>query len=121
MILDKLMEKKDLRIYIKARTAEIRRIKREQIVKLPPKDREQFRQRMIGRLMELDRLNNLLAQDHLKKSSLELWSRNWKDITGEDELKNEPKVVSETKGAVVEIFPELLTLKDEEDLDGDIG
>jgi len=116
MILDKLMEKKDLKIYIRARTAEVRRIKREQIVKLPPKDREQFRQRMIGRLMELDRLNNLLAQDNLKKSSLELWSRNWKDITGEDKSKNEPEVVSETKGAVAEIFPELLTLKDE-DLD----
>ena len=115
MILDKLMEKKDLKIYIKARTAEVRRIKREQITKLPPKDREQFRQRMIGRLMELDRLNNLLAQDNLKKSSLELWSRNWKDITG-DKTKNEPEVVSETKGAVAEIFPELLTLKDE-DLD----
>ena len=115
MILDKLMEKKDLKIYIRARTAEVRRIKREQIVKLPPKDREQFRQRMIGRLMELDRLNNLLAQDNLKKSSLELWSRNWKDITG----SGEPKVVSETKGAVTEIFPELLTLRDE-DLDDDI-
>ena len=89
MILDKLMEKKDLKIYIKARTAELRRIKREQIVKLPPKDREQFRQRMIGRIMELDRINNLLAQDCLKKSSLELWSRNWKDILKKKELPEE--------------------------------
>ena len=111
MILDKLMEKKDLKIYIRARTAEVRRIKREQITKLPPKDREQFRQRMNGRLQELDRLNNLLAQDCLKKSSLELWSRNWKDITGEDKSKNAPKNDAIWAGGI----PDYTDHHDEED------
>jgi len=89
-ILDKLMEKKDLRIYIKARKAEVRRIKREQITKLPLRDREQFRQRMIGRLVELDQLNIVVAQDRLKENSLELWARNWKDIKKPEDEKVGP-------------------------------
>lgn len=80
MILDKLMEKKDLRIYIKVRKAEIRRLKREEIMKFPPREREQFRQRMIGRLKELDKLNDVLAQDNLKEANLALWAKNWKEV-----------------------------------------
>lgn len=79
-ILDKLMEKKDLIIYIKARKAEVSRIAYEQIPKLPPKDREKFRQRQKGRQMELDYLREVMAQDALKERTLESWARNWQKV-----------------------------------------
>lgn len=89
-ILDKLMEKKDIKIYLKARMAEVRRVKREQVSKIPEKDRERFRQRMNGRLAELEHLRAVLSQDHLKEQSLELWARNWKGIKEYDEGRRIP-------------------------------
>jgi ribosomal protein S30 len=79
-ILDKLMEKKELIIYIKARKAEIARTAHEQIPKLPSKERENFRLQMRARIKELDYLNHVMAHDSLKSISLENWAKNWKAI-----------------------------------------
>ena len=75
MILDKLIEKKDLYIYIDLRTIELE----EQIKKIPvsvkdPRKRELAKRQLIGRLKELRRIRTLLNQNILKEECKELWN-----------------------------------------------
>lgn len=80
-ILDKLMEKKDLQIYIKARQADLRRILHETIPNIHPQHREIFRQRMLGRIAELGVLRKIHSQNKLKEESIKAWDRNWRELT----------------------------------------
>lgn len=80
-ILDKLMEKKDLQIYIKARQEDLKRILGENIHNIHPQHREMFRQRMLGRVAELDILRKLLSQNKLKRETIKAWDRNWRELT----------------------------------------
>jgi hypothetical protein len=52
-ILDKLMEKKDLAIYIDFRIEFLNSIKTDEIMKLPEKERGLVQERFNGRIVEL--------------------------------------------------------------------
>ena len=65
-ILDKLLEKKDLRIYLDGRIAEVREEQAKVPEQEPPQERESKRERFKGRVKELERLRSLLAEGELE-------------------------------------------------------
>ncbi len=65
-ILDKLMEKKDLTIYIDFRIEYLNSIKENEIINRPEKERGLIQERFKGRIDELEKLKSLLAQDKIK-------------------------------------------------------
>ena len=73
MILDKLMEKKDLMVYIAARMQEL---KAQMVIQVPlhrPRDREMVRRMFMGRMRELEHLRKNIAQGKLKGASKSMW------------------------------------------------
>lgn len=69
MILDKLLEKKDLLAYIDFRLEFLSSILESELSKVPTSDREFIRQRFIGRKEELKMIQKLIAQDKIKTMS----------------------------------------------------
>jgi len=66
MILDKLLEKKDVKTYIVFRKKVLRK-ELTKIKKYPVKDRESMRLKVLGRISELDELNRKI--NHIKPMS----------------------------------------------------
>ena len=75
-ILDKLMEKKDLALYIKLRIEFLELSIHKDILSTPPKYREKVKQRQVGRIKELHQLLTELNQNNIKKKSVFYWNKN---------------------------------------------
>lgn len=71
MILDKLIEKKDLLLYIELKKDELSND--FNVKDYPIKERECKRQRNLGRIKELDKLKSLIVTGKLKRVSKELY------------------------------------------------
>lgn len=65
-ILDKLMERKDLRTYIEFRIKFLEQEKEIEILKLPESERGFIQERISGRILELKKLKESLAKDLIK-------------------------------------------------------
>jgi hypothetical protein len=72
-ILDKLMEKKDLLIYIDCRIKHLKRQCAEEMKHLKSSEREKIRQRSQGRISELHYLK--MYVDDIKTQAKRYWSR----------------------------------------------
>jgi len=66
MILDKLLEKKDLRIYIEYRIKFLQQERESEILKLPESERGFIQERISGRILELKKLKEALMKDLIK-------------------------------------------------------
>lgn len=73
MILDKLLEKKDLLNYIGLRIEMLQ--KEFDVAKYPEHEREKQVQRLNGRIRELKRLNKIVSFGELKPVSKTMWKR----------------------------------------------
>ena len=76
MILDKLLEKKDLEIYIDTR---IKRLLSINITQFPEKQRGKISERIKGRVSELRELKKIIRQSRLKDMSKAYWRESSKD------------------------------------------
>ena len=76
MILDKLLEKKDLEIYIDTRIKKLLSIK---ITQFPEKQRGKISERVKGRVSELRELKKIIRQSRLKDMSKAYWRESSKD------------------------------------------
>ena len=76
MILDKLLEKKDLEIYIDTR---IKRLISINITQFPEKQRGKISERVKGRVSELRELKKIIRQSRLKDMSKLYWRESSKD------------------------------------------
>ena len=76
MILDKLLEKKDLEIYIDTRIKKLLSIK---ITQFPEKQRGKISERIKGRISELRELKKIILQSRLKDMSKAYWRESSKD------------------------------------------
>ena len=76
MILDKLLEKKDLEIYIDTRIKKLLSIK---ITQFPEKQRGKISERIKGRISELRELKKIIRQSRLKAMSKAYWRESSKD------------------------------------------
>lgn len=87
MILDKLMETKDLRIYIDLRIKHLknREMKQKRILSIPKEHRNNLAQREFGRIRELQKLKSLIK--HLKDES----KRYWREAYADKEVQNGTK------------------------------
>lgn len=72
MILDKLIEKKDLLAYIRFRKEELIEVRLKETLKQKPKRRELVRQRFDGRIRELEKLETLLIMGQVKSQSIRI-------------------------------------------------
>lgn len=75
-ILNQLMEKKDLKLYIDFRLEYLGKILRRTILETPKKDREKVKQRFVGRILELKKLREELSQNNIKDKSIFYWNKN---------------------------------------------
>jgi len=71
-LLEKLLEKKDLSAYLRLRLARLKEDSRA-MNKYPEKDRELIRERIEGRIRELDRLKGLLDANYIKADCKKMW------------------------------------------------
>lgn len=69
MILDKLMEKKDLKTYIINRIEFLGQEKESEILKAPEAERGFLLERFMGRIIELKKLKESLGKDLIKEDS----------------------------------------------------
>ena len=74
-ILDQLMEKKDLRIYLDMRIKEIQSLNSKIVEMHDPKDRQALFERNSGRIRELIRLRRLLHENEIKTNAINLWRK----------------------------------------------
>ena len=75
-ILDKLMEKKDLKIYIDQRIKYLSDEKESEILKLPESERGFIQERFQGRILELKKLRDCLEKDSIKYTSKKYYKIN---------------------------------------------
>jgi len=68
-ILDKLMEKKDLRAYIIYRIKFLEQERESEILKTPESERGFLQERFQGRIIELKKLKEVLEKDLIKNHS----------------------------------------------------
>jgi hypothetical protein len=71
MILDKLLEKKDIQAYIKFRTIYLKRTMTSEMQSQPPAKRESVRRMFMGRIRELEHLSRIIRSD-IKHESIKL-------------------------------------------------
>lgn len=69
MILEKLMEKKDLDAYINLRIEYLKSIERGVLEDLPEKERGFIQERFVGRINELEKLLLILRENKIKDMS----------------------------------------------------
>lgn len=81
MILDQLLEKKDVLAYVHARTLDLL-IQQSKIDKLPESKRELTKQKLAGRIAELDHLRIVVASGRLKNQS----KHHWKNVHRDGEV-----------------------------------
>ncbi len=74
-ILDELVEKKNLRIYIDCRIQVLKSEMIKEMEKQPEKKREVIRQRFKGRIAELEKLNTALESGKLKQMAKRYYQR----------------------------------------------
>lgn len=91
MELEKLLEKKDVRIYIAERIIHLQKQKRIAIKKAKPKDRAMISERFRGKILELAYFNKHI--DILKKTAKRYWKMNRFGV----EQKHEIKDISRTR------------------------
>lgn len=72
-ILDQLIEKKDLRLYIKGRKAEIRKSWEIALKNTPDEQKEHINQRFKGRIAELNTLYSVVNNNALREESIRYW------------------------------------------------
>jgi hypothetical protein len=74
MILDKLVERKDIEKYIDARIAKLKQeSSKEKILKMEPKDRGKIRMQMTSRVKELINLKNVIKSHKEKEIGRKYW------------------------------------------------
>lgn len=74
-ILDQLMEKKDLVIYIDERTKQLNNM---DLSKICSKHRASAKKKAEGKICELKKIKHLISQGTLKKTAINLWEQNRK-------------------------------------------
>lgn len=75
MILDKLLEKKDLTIYIDMRIA-ILSVTRSKLMKtIPEKERAMLSERFNGRILELCKMKEVIAMNTIKEVCKRYWRK----------------------------------------------
>ena len=72
-ILDELIEKKNLTIYIDCRIAQLRRLIKDAAKQPIEKKRQIYIQRIVTRIKELKLLRKYINNGTLKKQSVQLW------------------------------------------------
>lgn len=75
-ILDMLLEKKDLRIFIEQRIKMLSKQRKAEAKKAEPKLRGLIYERFNGRIAELKYLKRLLASNRIKEMDKEMWQLN---------------------------------------------
>ncbi len=78
-ILDKLLEKKDLTLYIQFRIEYLNSIKTDEILNRPEKERGLIQERFRGRIAELISLKSLIIQGKIKSMGKEYFNHLQKD------------------------------------------
>lgn len=76
MILDKLIEKKDIEIYIDNRIIFLEKETIVEILKQKPEKRQIIKERFKGRINELKKLDTVIKQDNLKVDSKKYYKLN---------------------------------------------
>jgi len=69
MILDKLLEKKDITAYIDNRIKYLNLRLEDELLKHPPEKKEYLRQRHSGKIHELSKLRNIIKTKNIKDIS----------------------------------------------------
>ena len=69
MILDKLLEKKDLGAYIEYRTQHLSHVKNKMMEVAEDKQKQLITERFKGRILELEELTIIMKQDRIKEMS----------------------------------------------------
>jgi len=82
-ILNKLIEKKDLELYLKLRIEYLELQIHTDILNTLPKHREKLKQRQIGRLRELHKLLTELNQNNIRNKGIFYWRKN-KELSGDN-------------------------------------
>ena len=77
-ILDELLEKKDLRLYILTLIKRLQLTLDDELMTLPPERRQYVKERFVGRMMELHHLKQLLDHDLIKEKC----KINWEKVGG---------------------------------------
>ncbi len=72
-ILNNLMEKKDILLYLRFRIRRLNQERRERIKNYPEKDRERISKLLEVRIKELDRLLQRISENKLKEDCKEMW------------------------------------------------
>ncbi len=98
MILEKLMEKKDLDAYINLRIEYLKSIERGVLEKLPEKERGFIQERFVGRINELEKLLLILRENKIKDMSKQYF----REINPNLDDGKEPKVVEHWNGIEME-------------------
>ena len=80
MILDKLMEEKDLLIYIDYRVKHLREVLHN-IKKVHINDRGDFKYRTLGKIIELLKLKKLINEGRLIAAGKSYWREEIKEVT----------------------------------------
>ncbi len=73
MILNNLMEKKDILLYLRFRIKRLNQERKERIGDYPEEDRERIVKLLEGRVKELDRLLQKISENKLKEDCKEMW------------------------------------------------
>ena len=76
MILDKLIEKKDIEIYIDNRIIFLEKETIIEVLKQKPEKRQIIKERFRGRIDELKKLDTVIKQDNLKVDSKKYYKLN---------------------------------------------
>lgn len=76
MILDKLIEKKDIEIYIDNRIIFLEKETIVEVLKQKPEKRQIIKERFKGRIDELKKLDTVIKQDNLKVDSKKYYKLN---------------------------------------------
>lgn len=74
-LLDKLMEKKDIRIWISFRIQELEMDRQKVISETKPMDRELIKERFNGRFRELQHLRTILNHNELKNDAKRMYHK----------------------------------------------
>jgi len=77
-LLDQLLEKKDLFIYIDEKIKLLKKTRRKQIKYIKEKQREEYKHLIEGRIRELYVLKSAVSEGELKELSIKMWKENRK-------------------------------------------
>lgn len=72
MVLEKLIEKKDVNLYLQYRCKELEKRKKE-VESFPEQKREQIIKKFDGKITELKRLRSVMSEGKLKEECKRMW------------------------------------------------